>query len=135
MIGGDLSNEVPKRVAVSVDCILVRTPTIKKILGVIPYSDEEVEYNRQIISLVWNFAFKQDITLELVGFGYSVKDMEAFMEDLDRIGTNPFKYAKAYKVVADLVAELPYRHELLYVIDIPSRGLRYGGRYLDMRSI
>ena len=40
-------------------------------------------------------------------------------------------YSKAYPVVADLVAELPYRPEIKYVIDISSRGMRYGHWFLD----
>jgi hypothetical protein len=61
--------------------------------------------------------------------------MEDFMEDLDNLGTNPFNYAKAYKVIADLVAELPYRNELVCVIDIPSRALRYGSWYYDLGRV
>ena len=57
------------------------------------------------------------------------------MEDLDNLGTNPFRYAKAHRVVADLVAELPYRNELLCVIDIPTRALRYGSRYFDLGRV
>jgi hypothetical protein len=58
--------------------------------------------------------------------------MDEVLEDLDNLGTNPFNYSKAYRVPADLVAELPYRPELKHVIDIPERGLRYGHWYLDM---
>jgi hypothetical protein len=70
--------------------------------------------------------------MELVGFGYTRKEMKEIMEDLDNLGTNPFNYTNSYPVVADLVGELPYRPELKYVVDIPSRSLRYGAKYLDM---
>ena len=73
--------------------------------------------------------------LELAGFGFSQDEMDEFMDDLDNLGTNPFRYAKAYKVVADLVAELPYRNELVCVIDIPPRALRYGSRYYDLGRV
>jgi hypothetical protein len=58
--------------------------------------------------------------------------MEEVLEDLNNLGTNPFNYVNRYNSVADLVAELPYRPELKGVVDIPSRGLRYGGKYLEM---
>jgi hypothetical protein len=61
--------------------------------------------------------------------------MDEILEDLDNLGTNPFNYAKAYNVVADLVAELPYRPEVKNVIDIPERGLRYGHWYLDLGAL
>jgi hypothetical protein len=131
MRGGDISNEVPQRVVVTLDCILDRRPTVKKVLG-IPVFNEESTYNRQSLSLFWRFAEKHGYSLELVGFGYTKKEMKEVLEDLDNLGTNPFNYANAYPVVADLIAELPYRPELKGVVDIPSRGLRYGSKYLEM---
>lgn len=131
MKGGDISNEVPMRVLVTLDCILNRRPVLKKVLG-ITIPDEEVTYNRMALAQFWRFGEKYEYTLELVGFEYSQKDMDEILEDLDNLGTNPFNYAHAYPVVADLVAELPYRPEVKHVVDIPERGLRYGHWYLDL---
>jgi hypothetical protein len=131
MRNGDISNEVPQRVVVTLDCILDRKPTVKKVLG-IPVFGEESHYNRQSLSLFWRFAEKYGYTLELVGFGYTKKEMEEVLEDLNNLGTNPFNYANRYNSVADLVGELPYRPELKGVVDIPSRGGRYGSKYLEM---
>jgi hypothetical protein len=128
---GDISNEVPLRVVVTLDCIIDRSPTVKKVLG-IPVFGEESQYNRQSLSLFWRFAEKHGYTLELVGFGYSKKEMEEVFEDLNNLGTNPFNYVNRYNSVADLVGELPYRPELKGVVDIPSRGLRYGSKYLEI---
>ncbi len=134
MKGGDISNEVPLRVVVTLDCILDRAPTLKKVLG-IPVFGEESLYNRQSLSLFWRFGEKFGYTLELVGFGYSKKEMEEVLEDLNNLGTNPFNYVNRYNSVADLVGELPYRPELKGVVDIPSRGLRYGSKYLAMGGL
>jgi hypothetical protein len=131
MKGGDISNEIPLRVAVAVDCILDRRPVIKKVLG-IPVFSEESTYSRQSLALFWRFAEKFGYRLELVGFGYTQKEMDEVLEDLDNLGTNPFNYALAYPVVADLIAELPYRPELKGVVDIPSRALRYGSKFIDV---
>ena len=131
MKNGDISNEVPLRVVVTLDCILDRSPTVKKVLG-IPVFGEESQYNRQSLSLFWRFAEKHGYTLELVGFGYSKKEMEEVFEDLNNLGTNPFNYVNRYNSVADLVGELPYRPELKGVVDIPLRGLRYGSKYLEI---
>ncbi|CAB4152492.1 hypothetical protein UFOVP621_12 [uncultured Caudovirales phage] len=135
MQGGDLSNETPRRAVVSVDCFLDREPIFKKVLGLVPYTSEEVTYNRAMLSRFWRYSNDNGLILELVGFGYSQKEMDEIMEDLDNLGTNPFRYAKAHRVVADLVAELPYRNELLCVIDIPTRALRYGSRYFDLGRV
>lgn len=131
MQGGDISNGVPLRVAVTLDCIIDRNPTFKRVLG-IPVFGEEVSYSRQSLSLFWRFADKYGYVLELVGFELSDKEMKRVQEDLDNLGTNPFNYFMAYNVVADLVAELPYRPELVGVVDIPSRRLRYGSKFIDL---
>ena len=130
MRGGDISNEVPLRVLVAIDCIIERRPTLNKVFG-INLTGEEVTYNRQSLAYFWRFADKQGYTLELVGFERTQKEMDRVLQDLDNLGTNPFNYATAYNVVADLVVELPYRPEVRGVIDIPERGLRYGSWYLD----
>lgn len=134
MRGGDISNEVAPRIAVTLDCILDRNIALTKVLG-ISIPREDVTYNRVALSAFWRFRENNDYSMELVGFGFSQKEMDEVLDDLDNLGTNPFNYAKSYYVVADLVAELPYRPELRYVIDIAERGLRYGKWYLDEGAI
>jgi len=131
MRGGDISNEIPQRVLVTLDCIIDRRPSLKKVLGLM-VAEEEVTYNRLALATFWRFKDSYEYTLELVGFEYSQKEMDEVLEDLDNLGTNSFNYASAYNVVADLVAELPYRPEVKHVIDIPERGLRYGHWYMDL---
>jgi hypothetical protein len=130
MRGGDISNEIPMRVLVSLDCLLTRETKINKVMGIpVPYV--ETTYNRLSLAHFWRFRDTHGYTLELVGFERSQSEMDRVLEDLDNLGTNPFNYSKAYNVVADLVAELPYRPEVKHVIDIPDRALRYGRWFLD----
>ena len=133
MRGGDISNETPPRVAVTLDCILSRDIKINKFLGInIP--TEEVTYDRMALAMFWRFANNNGFILELIGYGYSQEEMDSVEEDLNNLGTNPFNYSKAYRAPADLVAELPYRPELKHVVDIAERGMRYGHWYLDLES-
>jgi hypothetical protein len=134
MRGGDISNDIPMRVLVSLDCLLVREAKINKVLGIsVPYV--ETTYNRQALAHFWRFRENYDYVLEIVGFERTQSDMDRVLEDLDNLGTNPFNYARAYNVVADLVAELPYRPEVKHVIDIPDRALRYGHWFLEEGGI
>ena len=57
------------------------------------------------------------------------------MDILDNMGTNPFRYFTAYESVGHLVAELPYRPEVVGVLDKPERLLRYGHWGLDINSL
>jgi hypothetical protein len=135
MQGGDLSNEVPRRAVVTIDCFIDRAPVVKKVFGLIPHASEEVTYNYGMLSRFWNYSSYTGFILELVGFGYTQKEMDEVMDDLDNLGTNPFRYGKAYGVISDLVAELPYRNNLACVIDIPKNALRYGSWYYDLGRI
>lgn len=135
MKGGDLSNEVPKRAIVTVDCFLNRMPIVKKVFGLVPYASEEVSYDRGMLARFWNYSSYSGYVLELVGFGYSQKEIDEIMEDLDNLGANPFRYGKAYNVISDLVTELPYRGDLACVIDIPKNAMRYGSWYYDLGRV
>ena len=134
MRGGDISNEVPPRVVVTLDCVVDKKPNVRKFLG-IPIFDEEITYNRQSLAMFWRFSQKYGYVLELAGFGYNKKEMRAIQEDLDNLGTNPFNYYTSYRTVADLVREMPYRPELTGVVDVPDRALRYGSKYIDTRRM
>lgn len=131
MRGGDISNEIPRRLLVNIDCILDRTPTFKRVLGV-NVTGEEVRYNLQVLSYFWHFNNKHGFAMELVGFDYSDEEMQVVLEDLNNLGTNPFNYARAYKDSNELVAELPFRSEIYKVVDIASRGLLYGSWFMGM---
>lgn len=134
MKGGDISNEVPLRVSVTLDCIVDKKPSVRRFLG-IPIMEEEITYNRAALSNFWRFSQKYGYSLELIGFGYTKKEMKEIQEDLDNLGTNPFNYFLSYKTISDFVGELPYRPELVGVVDTPDRGLRYGSKYIDMGRV
>jgi hypothetical protein len=119
------------RVIVTLDCILDRRPGLKKVFGIM-IPEEEISYSRLALATFWRFKDNYEFSMELVGFDKTQREMDEVLEDLDNLGTNPFNYATAYNVVADLVAELPYRPEVKHVIDIPERGLRYGHWYMDI---
>lgn len=134
MKGGDISNELPLKVVVALDCILSRTPGSKRLLGII-IPTEEVEYNQLALSRLWNFSHKYGFTLELVGFGRTRKDMKEIMEDLDNMGTNPFNYYTAYRTPSDFAGQLPYRPEVKNVVDIGERGLMYGHWFMEFERV
>lgn len=136
MKGGDISNEVPARVIVTLDCILDRKPIIKSsLLGLIQTPSEEITYSRQSLASFWRWSHNHEYSMELTGFGYTRKEMREIQEDLDNLGTNPFNYYTGYATVSDLVGELPYRPDVRYVIDISSRALRWGSKYLDIGGV
>jgi hypothetical protein len=135
MQGNDISNAMPQRVIVTADVITDTYEDKSKVLGVIPVSKRRKEYNRLVLSHLYMTTLKRGITMELVSFTHSEDEMVKLMLHLDKIGTNPFRYGSSYRSVDKLVEELPYRPEVIGVIDIPSRLLRYGRWGMDFPSL
>ena len=135
MQGGDISNAMPKRMLVTSDVITDEYEDTKKVLGFVPVKTKKSEYNRLVLSHLYMVTVKRGITMELIDFHRTEKQVIELMLHLDKIGTNPFRYGSAYKSVDKLVEELPFRPEVIGVIDIPSRLLRYGRWGLDFPSL
>ena len=135
MLKGDISNELPKRVIVIIETFVDIEITVKKRLKVIPVADKKTRFNRTVLSQLYNFSQKKGYTLELAGFDTDDAYLQQVMDTLDRMGTNPFRYFISYENVAHLVSELPYRPEVIGVLDLPTRLLRYGHWGLDFTQL
>lgn len=123
---GDISNELPKRVLVTTDIFIEKSVTIKKKFKIIPAPKVESKMNRGFLSYLYLYTTNKGVTLELVSFDHTEEELETLTLYLDKMGTNPFRYFTAYSSVEQLVDELPYRPEVIGVVDMPTRLLRYG---------
>jgi hypothetical protein len=131
MQNGDISNELPVRIIVTTDVFLQTELKIQKKLKVFKVPKVEQSVNRQMLSKLYIYTTRKGVTLELASFTMDEVDLGEFMDKLDNMGTNPFRYYTSYESLEHLVAELPYRPEVAGVMDIPSRLLRYGHWGLD----
>jgi len=118
MIRGEISDAIPRRILVTLRAISEKTVTPKKKFffindGVIIHH----LYNREVLSLLWKFVEKTGAALELIVFDEDgVSDDEA-MALLEAFGTTPVNYARRYDSTEDLLQDLPYRPEVLGVLD------------------
>lgn len=135
MEGGDISNGVSPRVLVHLDVVVATRPEITKFLGIIPTVKSRAYYDRVALNRMWLFTSRQGVSLELFDTGCEQRDLDQVMEDLERIGVNPFRWATAYKTQQELVDEIPYRPELLGVVDLPERAFVYGSKYYDLGRV
>lgn len=131
MKNGDISNELPVRVIVTTDVFLQTEVKLQKRLKVFKIPKIEQSINRQLLSRFYIYTTREGVTLELASFTMDEVDLGEFMDKLDSMGTNPFRYYTSYESVEHLVAELPYRPEVVGVLDIQARQLRYGHWGLD----
>jgi hypothetical protein len=132
---GDISNDLPKRIVVIADTFLDYDIKISKKFKIFPVTSKDIKYNRALLSRLYVFAQNIGYTMELASFTLNDSDLQVMVDKLDRMGTNPFRYFTSYESVEHLVSELPYRPEVVGVLDLPSRMLRYGHWGLDFTQL
>ena len=132
---GDLSNDLPKRIIVIADTFLDYEINMRKAFGIINVPKKEEHINRALLSRLYLFAQNVGYTMELGSFSMSQKQLESLLDQLDSMGTNPFRYCTSYDSTESLVAELPYRPEVVGVLDLPTKVFRYGHWGLDFTQL
>jgi hypothetical protein len=130
MYKGDISNDMPRRVLVNSDILLIKTLETTKKYKFIPVKYEQVQFDRLLLNKFYVYTTHAGVTLELISFDYTNKEMELLYNDLERAGTNPFRYWTTYASPKKLAADLPYRPEVVGVID-PAHQLMYGRWGMD----
>lgn len=126
MKNGDISNELPKRIIVTTDVIMDVEVSVKRRLLLLPSVKMKKTFRRDALSYLYIYTTRVGHTLELISYEFDDEDMSEIINELDKAGTNPFRYYSAYESVNHLVNELPYRPEVVAVVDVESRLLRYG---------
>jgi len=130
MYKGDLSNEVPKRVLVNLDILLIKATTVEKKFKLFPVKKTELGFDKFLMNKFYVYTTRAGVTLELISFEYDSDELEVIYNDMERVGTNPFRYHTSYPSPKKLVADLPYRPEVVGVID-PQHQLMYGKWGMD----
>ena len=135
MLKGDISNELPQRVIVVADVFLNTDVEVTKRFKIFSTQKINKTVRRELLSSLYLTTTRRGITLELVSFDLSEEQLAEVIDFLDKKGTNPFRYFMSYGSIDELVRELPYRPEVVGVLDIPNRLLRYGHWGLDFNSL
>jgi hypothetical protein len=135
MLKGDISNELPQRVIVVADVFLNTDVEVTKRFKIFSTKKINKTVRRELLSSLYLTTTRRGITLELVSFDLSEEQLAEVIDFLDKKGTNPFRYFMSYGSIDELIRELPYRPEVVGVLDIPNRLLRYGHWGLDFNSL
>jgi hypothetical protein len=138
MINGDISNETPPRLIVVID--VVAKSELEEGKGFLNRSMKrgKIVPNNLALSHLWNISDKFGLSVELAAFSselWTQKDLDDFMDRLDRRGANPFNYAELYNDIDDFVADMPYRPNLKGVVDLQERVMRYGSYGIELQNI
>ena len=132
---GDISNELTPRILVVSDTFLEVEIQVKRRLKVFPVPKVDRVIKRELLSFLYIYTNKSGTTLELISYNMNEETLSKTVDHLDALGTNPFRYFSSYDSIEHLVAELPYRPEVLGVLDLPKNLLRYGHWGLDFNLL
>jgi hypothetical protein len=126
---GDLDNSSPPRVVLLLDCLLEGAlPKKKRFQSSRAYVDSIPLNFEQGLARVHVYFLRNQVRIELALVGLDGSMAEAFEERLDREGMHPIAWCVAYPNREYLRNTLPYRPEILYVVDVDPRTATFWGR-------
>lgn len=137
MRGGDISNETPPRIIVTIDTVVKSELTpVRGLLSRSP-SRRVVSLNNEALAKLWLVSSKYGLSVELAAFEsdfWNKSHLDKVMDKLERRGGNPFNYAELYDDIEELISELPYRGNLKGIIT-ESNGARFGSWGIDLENL
>lgn len=137
---GDLSNETPKRLLVSLPFVaLPPDTTISNRYRRWRHHHRTIasEYKilPGILSDLLRISQRYGLLMELFAIDVDQEELDALIDRLDNGQAHPFTHSQRYSTLKDFVDTLPYRTEVLGVIDEPERGLRYGRWFMSTAGL
>ena len=133
MINGDISNQTPPRLVVTIDVVAEKVEADKKLFQKIKY---KVKWRKENLKYLWDIAYKYGLSLELAGVesdGWTSEALESLMNKLDDRGANPFNYYQVYEDLQELIDELPYKANFKGVVsETPAR---FGSWGIDLLNL
>lgn len=139
MIGGDISNESPPRIIVTVDVVAIsELVESKRLLRGKVMERKVTSLNNLALSRLWKVSNQYGLSVELAGFEddlWTQEHLDKLMARLDSRGGNPFNYAELYEDIPNFVSELPYRSNLKGVVDLQERVARYGSWGIELDNL
>jgi hypothetical protein len=137
MRGGDISNETPPRIIVTIDTVVESEVVEERNFLAKKLVRKVTRLNNAALSHLWNKAFQYGISVELAAFEddlWTQEHVDKLMEKLDNRGGNPFNYSELYETTQALVDELPYRTNLKAVVTDGKSG-RFGSWGIDLQNL
>lgn len=135
MLNNDIDNGIPRRVLVNIDVVMTRVEEKQKRFWLFTRTVEQTYINKTMLAALWNYSTRMGVVIELFAVGEEESFVEGFLNWLDEHVTHPFRSGSVTPDLRVLVSELAYRPDILGVVDLPERGLRYGSRWLDPRQL
>lgn len=136
MQGGDISNAVAPRLLVTFEVMTREQVDERRVLGMVLGRATRRVVDPVAATRLWRYTQRVPLVVEMVNFGVDEEEAARRLGMLDARGANAVNHSSAYRDVDDLLDDLPFRPDVIGVLDVPGNQARYGRRgigieYLD----
>lgn len=136
MQGGDISNEIPMRIAITEAMLLEeikaeKTPRWLRKADKIRQAVYELPVDRSMLARTWQYSNRNSVSWELAVIGRPPGWGEVLIERLNDEGMHAIARTLPYDSYHEFGRDLAWRSYLIGVVDSAERRLIYGGRFLD----
>ena len=139
MQDGDLSNDLTRRYFVVADVVFFRDSTASTHRSGwftrTAYQRDLWAPDLRVLSMLWQWSNTLGVRLELVFYTDRPSDAGGMWALLEKSAANPFMDWHTFTSPDEVQDLLPYRPDVLGVIDLPQRILMYGGRGLQLENL
>lgn len=88
-----------------------------------------------VLSQLWRWSSAQGVRLEALFIGSEATDAVSVWDMLDRSTANPFTDWHVFENYSSVAHVLPFRPDVLWIVDIPARTAIYGGKGITVEHL
>lgn len=132
MIGGDISNEAPRRLYIVIDVVgKVTVKEERKFLR--KHLTTDVDWSLRELNHVWNIRERYGVITTLLVYGND--NGQQYIDELEERGINPFNYVETYVDRDAFLVDLPFFFNVVGVVDTPDNVARYGSFGIELSNL
>jgi hypothetical protein len=134
-MGGDIDNGSPLRLLVTYEVVTEEFMAPRRRIGIVVGMETRRRFDRVSLNRLWRYTERTPVRVELVNFGVSQSEADDRLRALDAFGMSSVNYSTAYEDLQELVEGLPYRPDVMGVVDVPENQARYGSMGMGLQHL
>ena len=134
-MGGDIDNGSPLRLLVTYEVVTEEFVAPRRRIGIVVGTETRRRFDRVSLNRLWRYTERTPVRVELVNFGVPQSEADDRLRALDAFGMSSVNYSTAYEDLQELVEGLPYRPDVMGVVDVPENQARYGSMGMGLQHL
>ena len=134
-MGGDIDNGSPLRLLVTYEVVTEEFVAPRRRVGIVVGMETRRRFDRVSLNRLWRYTERTPVRVELVNFGVPQSEADDRLRALDAFGMSSVNYSTAYEDLQELVEGLPYRPDVMGVVDVPENQARYGSMGMGLQHL